>query len=135
VSGPKSNPLTQKRRSEMAESSSPKRSMARSIELPYGGSGARLFVDDLIQHIRESGRDYIIQGQTDCSVDKQPKPNSLDAWLGRTCTVRSDTKQAVNSLVDQLIQTRFEDREFVVDTSDLVFGDVGVKCARQCLNE
>jgi hypothetical protein len=103
----------------MAESSSPKRSMARSIELPYGGSGARLFVDDLIQHIRESGRDYIIQGQTDCTVDKHPKPNSLDAWLGRKWTVRSDTKQAVNSLVDQLIQTRFEDREFVV--GDLCF--------------
>jgi hypothetical protein len=26
---------------------------------------------------------------------------------------------------------RFEDREFVVDTSDLVFGDVRVKCAWQ----
>jgi hypothetical protein len=90
----------------MAESSQAKRSMARSIDLPHGGPDGRLFVDDLIQHIRESGRDYIIQGQTDSTLDKHPKPNSLDAWLRRKCTVRSDTKQAVNSLVDQLIQTR-----------------------------
>jgi hypothetical protein len=89
----------------MAESSQAKRSMARSIDLPHGGPDGRLFVDDLIQHIRESGRDYIIQGQTS-TLDKHPKPNSLDAWLRRKCTARSDTKQAVNSLVDQLIQTR-----------------------------
>ena len=90
----------------MAESSQAKRSMTRSIELPHGGPEGRLFVDDLIQHILESGRDYIIQGQTTCSLANHPKPNSLDAWLRRKCTARSDTKQAVNDVVDQLVQTR-----------------------------
>jgi len=90
----------------MAESSQPKRSTTRSIELPHGGPDGRLFVDDLIQHIRESGRDYIIQGQTNCTLANHPKPNSLDAWLRRKCTVRSDTKQAVNDVIDELVATR-----------------------------
>ena len=89
----------------MTESSQAKRSMTRSIELPHG-AGARLYVDDLIQHILESGRDYIIQGQTNWTLANHPKPNSLDAWLRRKCTARSDTKQAVNDVVDQLVQTQ-----------------------------
>ena len=90
----------------MTESSSTKRSTTRSIELPHGGPEGRLFVDDLIQHIRESGRDYIIQGQTRCTLANHPKPNSLDVWLRRKCTARSDTKQAVNDVIDELVATR-----------------------------
>ena len=88
------------------QSSKAKLSVATSIELPHGGSAARLYVDDLIQHLRESGRDYIIQGQTSCSLANHPKPNSLDVWLRKKCTSRSDTKQAVKDVVDQLIATR-----------------------------
>jgi hypothetical protein len=88
------------------QSSKPKLSVATSIELPHGGSGARLYVDDLIKHLRESGRDYIIQGQTNCSLANHPKPSSLDVWLRKKCASRSDTKQAVNDVVDQLIATR-----------------------------
>jgi hypothetical protein len=88
------------------ESSKPQLSVARSIELPHGGPGARLYVDDLIKHLRESGRDYIIQGQTNSSSANHPKPNSLDAWLRKKCTSGSDTKQAVNDVIDQLIATR-----------------------------
>jgi len=90
----------------MTESLSAKRNMTRSIELPHGGPEERLFVDDLVQHIRESGRDYIIQGQTNCTLTNHPKPNSLDVWLRRKCTVRSDTKQAVNDVIDELIATQ-----------------------------
>ena len=89
----------------MTESSQAKRTMTRSIELPHG-AGARLYVDDLIHHIRESGRDYIIQGQTKCTLANHPKPNSLDAWLRKKCMARSDTKQAVNDVVDELVATR-----------------------------
>jgi len=89
----------------MTVSSQAKRSMTRSIELPHG-AGARLYVDDLIQHIRESGRDYIIQGQTNCTLANHPKPSSLDVWLRRKCTARSDTKQAVNEVVEELVATR-----------------------------
>jgi hypothetical protein len=88
------------------ESSKPQLSVTRSVELPHGGPSARLYVDDLIKHLRESGRDYIIQGQTNCSLANHPKPNSLDAWLRKKCTSRSDTKQAVNDVIDQLIATR-----------------------------
>jgi hypothetical protein len=88
------------------ESSKPQLSVTTSIELPHGGPEARLYVDDLIKHVRESGRDYIIQGETDCTLANHPKPNSIDAWLRKKCTSRSDTKQAVNDVIDQLIATR-----------------------------
>jgi len=80
--------------------------MNTSIELPQGGPGARLYVDDLIRHVRESGRDYIIQGQSNRSLANHPKPNSLDAWLRKKCTSKSNTKQAVDDVIDQLIATR-----------------------------
>jgi len=34
-------------------------------------------------------------------------------------------------LLEQCSLIRFEEREFVVDTSDLVFGEIRAKCARQ----
>ncbi len=105
------------------ESPKQKRRLTSSVELPHGGPGARLYVDDLIRHIRESGRDYIIQGQTNCCLADHPKPNSLDAWLRRKYPARSDTKQAVNSVVDQLVKTRL----FEVEKS-LVCPDSGYPC-------
>lgn len=44
------------------------------IKLKYGG---QFEVDDLIQFIMNSSRDYIIQGQQTCAQANHTKPNSL----------------------------------------------------------
>jgi hypothetical protein len=83
--------------------------MDTSIELPYGGSEAGFYVSELIDHIRSTGRDYIIQGQQNCTLENHTKPHSLDVWLREGFTNRKDTKQAVNQVVEALIATgRFE---------------------------
>lgn len=79
------------------------------IELPYGGPGAGFYVSELIGHIRSTGRDYIIQGQQQCTLENHTKPHSLDVWLRKGFTNRKDTKQAVNQVLKALIATgRFE---------------------------
>jgi DNA-3-methyladenine glycosylase I len=73
------------------------------IELPHGEAGAGFYVSQLIDYVRRSGRDYIIQGQQACSLRDHTKPQSLDVWLRKNCTRRKDTKQAVNEVVDALV--------------------------------
>jgi len=77
------------------------------IELPFGGEGASFPVKALIRHIRDSGRNYIIQGQTHCVLAKHPKPQSLDAWLRLNFTDNQDIAQAVNSVVQALVATGY----------------------------
>ena len=79
------------------------------IRLPYGGPKAGFYVSELVNHIRSTGRDYIIQGQQNCALESHTKPRSLDVWLRKRFTSRKDTKQAVNQVVQALIATgRFE---------------------------
>ena len=73
------------------------------IDLPYGGGG-QFDEHELVDHIRASGRDYIIQGQTAVARAKHPKQRSLDYWL-RQFSRNPDTKQAVNSAIDALVAT------------------------------
>jgi hypothetical protein len=75
------------------------------IELPYGGPGARFCVSELVDHIRSTERDYIIQGQQNCILENHTKPHSLDVWLRKGFTNRKDTKQAVNQVVEALTAT------------------------------
>jgi len=44
------------------------------IRLPYGGQNAQFNEQDLISHIVNTGRDYIIQGQQQCSLAKHTEP-------------------------------------------------------------
>ncbi len=68
---------------------------------------------DLVDHIRKSGRTYIIQGQQTCSLSDHSKPNSLDVWLRKHHAVNKDTKQADNSVIHQLTMTGlFREGEF-----------------------
>lgn len=71
------------------------------IKLKYGG---QFELDDLIQFIKNSGRDYIIQGQQACARANHTKPNSLDYWL-RNKAASADTKQADNDIIDALVAT------------------------------
>ena len=79
------------------------------IKLPYGGPGAGFRVYELVNHIRSTGRDYIIQGQQHCALDVHTKPHSLDVWLRAGFTTRHNTAQAVNEVMGALVATgRFE---------------------------
>ena len=93
------------------------------VALPHGGSGSGFHASRLVQHIRSTGRDYIIQAQQQCTLQDHTKPQSLDVWLRENCTDRKDTKQAVNPVMDALVATgRFE----IVDK--LICPDSGRKC-------
>jgi len=41
------------------------------IRLPYAGRNAQFDEHDLTSHIAKSGREYIIQGQQNCSLAEQ----------------------------------------------------------------
>ena len=71
------------------------------IKLSYGGSFNE---QELVKHIRQSGRNYIIQGQTACTLANHPKPASLDYWL-RQFAHNPDTKQADNNVIAKLVAT------------------------------
>ncbi|HDR15400.1 MAG TPA: hypothetical protein ENN79_07975 [Desulfobacteraceae bacterium] len=73
------------------------------IILPYGDNS--FDSDDLKLHIEETGRGYIIQGQKACTRAQHPKPNSLDCWLRDNYARNPDTKQAVNAVIHDLLQT------------------------------
>ncbi len=73
------------------------------IDLPHGGGG-KFDARELVKHIRESGYDYIVQGQQNSSFASHTKPYSLDYWLRRFAK-NPDTKQAVNSVCDALVAT------------------------------
>jgi hypothetical protein len=94
------------------------------IRLPYGGPEACFNEQELINYIKSKFRDYIIQGQQQCTLEKHTKPNSLDYWLRvNHSRGKADMKQAANEVVEQLISTgKFEIAE------DLVCPDSGRKC-------
>ncbi len=71
------------------------------IILPYGNN--HFDSDDLIRHIKTTGRNYIIQGQTTCSRHDHPKPNSLDCLLRDNYARNPNTKQAVNEVIAALV--------------------------------
>ena len=75
------------------------------IRLPFGGKNGQFHEQDLISHILKTGRDYIIQGQQNCSLANHTKPNSLDYWLRVNYATNADTKQAVTSVIEDLVKT------------------------------
>jgi len=94
------------------------------ISLPYGGKGAGFDAQDLVKHIAESGRDYIIQGQQKLSFSAHTKPHSLDYWLREGHPSKEDMKLADNAVVEQLEK---KTDLFVVDYG-LTCPDSGQKC-------
>lgn len=77
----------------------------RFVELPHGGPGTGFPVSALVAHIERSGRNYIIQGQQNCTLKEHTKPHCLDVWLREGYAARRDTRQAVNQVVDDLVAT------------------------------
>jgi hypothetical protein len=75
------------------------------IKLPYGGRGAEFDACDLVRHITNTGRDYIIQGQQHCALVNHTKRQSLDYWLRANFASNSDTAQAVHQVMVDLLTT------------------------------
>ena len=73
------------------------------INLPYGNN--HFDSDELKNHIVQSGRNYIIQGQIACTRTNHIKPHSLDCWLRDNYAVNPDVKQAVNEVISDLVNT------------------------------
>ena len=90
------------------------------IDLSQGGT----FDEELlITHLRDEGRDYIIQGQQACSLAGHTKPRSLDYWLRTNGAINRDTKQAENEVLAALVNTG----RFAIEDG-LVCPDSGVRC-------
>lgn len=64
-------------------------------------------VNELIEHMRTSGLDYLIQGQQECSYANHTKKQSLDYWIRGRSQRNRDQKQADNRVLDQLVSTGF----------------------------
>lgn len=93
------------------------------ISLPFGSAGDSFDVEELIRFLENSGRNYIIVGGANVPFSKHSKPNSLDYWIRKNHTQRSDTRQAVAEVVNALVASgRFEQRD------DLVCPDSGRRC-------
>ena len=90
------------------------------IVLPYGNNSFNS--DDLKEYIRRTGRNYIIQGQVARRRSDHHKPSSLDCWLRDNYAQYPDTKQAVNEVIDALVNTR----EFM--EGDFICPDSGRRC-------
>lgn len=91
----------------------------RRVSLHHHESGG-FKVGDLVRHIQESGRDYIIEGGVNCALADHPRPRSLDYWLRENFARNKETRQATRDVVEQLLATGvFE------ETGDLRCPDTG----------
>lgn len=79
--------------------------METTIYLPYGAQGEGFKVSDLVKYLNDNFRDYIIQGQVNCTLANHPKPKSLDFWIRTNYTSKKDTKQATNDVIQEIIET------------------------------
>ncbi|HEX9884256.1 MAG TPA: hypothetical protein VGA79_09845 [Desulfobaccales bacterium] len=87
-----------------------------AITLPYGNN--EFNSEDLKEYIIGTGRNFIIQGQVACRREGHPKPSSLDCWLRDNYARNPDTKQAVNEVIEALIDTgEFEEGRFICPDS------------------
>ena len=86
------------------------------INLPYGNN--TFDSNDLKEYIRRTGRNYIIQGQVNRKRMDHSKPNSLDCWLRDNYAQNPDTKQAVNEVIADLLNTsEFKEGQFICPDS------------------
>lgn len=78
--------------------------MSKIITLSHTG-GVSFEIDRLIDHIRKSGRTYIIQSGRNCRRDIHPEPCSLDVWLRDNFAHNPNVKQATNEAIGKLVAT------------------------------
>lgn len=89
------------------------------IRLPYGNN--EFNTKDLKEYIVATGRNYIIQGQQACARGNHTKSSSLDCWLRDNYVKNKDTKQAVNEVIEALVNTgEFEEGKFECPDSEIL---------------
>ena len=79
--------------------------MEQFVFLPHGAPGECFELGNLVKHIKDSYRNYIIQGQQNCAFKDHSKPHSLDYWIRRNHTCRKNTKQATNEVIKAIVQS------------------------------
>jgi len=93
------------------------------IKVPYAGKDSSFKVSDLMSYMKSMNRDYIIQGGVNCRYEEHPKRHSLDFWLRSYYSKNKDTKQAVKSVIDDLLGTGLFDLN-----EKLLCPDSGSRC-------
>jgi rRNA-processing protein FCF1 len=61
---------------------------------------------ELIDHIKASGKHFMVQGQNIKKLEKHTKPHSLDVWLRTRFPKKEDTKLADNCVLNALVKTK-----------------------------
>lgn len=86
------------------------------VDLSYGGTFDEF---ELLEYVRQSERNFIIQGQSYCFFLDHPKLQSLDYWL-RPFGNSPDTTQANNDIMAALVATGLfvESRNLLCPDSD-----------------
>lgn len=75
-------------------------------EIIYSRYGTSYDAYDLVDHIRESDKTYIIQGQQAHALGDHTKPSSLDVWMHKNGDPNKvHTKQVDNDVIEQLVRT------------------------------
>ena len=96
------------------------------VDLQCGGAFDEF---ELLEFIRQSDRNYIIQGQKGCLFRDHPKPLSLDYWL-RQFAASADRKQADNNIMAALVATGL-----FVESGNLICPDSTHPCKGLVINE
>ena len=68
--------------------------------------GVEFDEEELVNLIKSSGRDYIVQGQKAVDFADHPKPRSLDVWLRHRFPRLRNTKLADNYVLYALVGTK-----------------------------
>lgn len=74
------------------------------ITLPED-SNTQFNLSQLIRHLIEVRRTYIVIGQQHVALANHTKDLSLDFWLRSTIANNQDTAQATNELINQIVGT------------------------------
>lgn len=89
------------------------------ILLTYGGHFSE---KDLVEYIRKTDRNYLIQGKQASSIFNHDQPHSLDFWL-RQFAHNPNIQQADIKVLDALVETGL----FCI-SDDLLCPDTGKRC-------
>lgn len=60
---------------------------------------------ELIDTIKASNENYMVQGQRVVTLGNHPKKSSFDVWLRKRFPKKQDTKLADNYVIDALLKT------------------------------
>jgi hypothetical protein len=95
--------------------------MEDKIDLEYGKHGEYFLVQDLINHIKSTPRNYIVLGAQVCVFAIHSKPSSFDYWL-RQKTKLKDVKQSCRAITHKLLETG------LFEFNKMQCPDSGIKC-------